>query len=155
MITFKKLKTTVNKKLRFSFSEIDVSSKSANEGFTRPSFKVELDNLKREGSLTQVERSCTVRIFYFPSTIDDNAVELLDVQEKIGDLFDLKFTVEGRHLDIVDPNFDEIDGVLQFEFDIQFFEARGNEYNTNPNHNPDLMQNLEFRKGDYSGITGD
>lgn len=155
MITFKKIKTTVNKKLRFSFSEIDVSSRLANEGFTRPSFKVELDNVKREGSLTQVERSCTVRIFYFPSTIDDSAVELLDVQEALGDLFDLKFTVEGRHLDVVEPNFDEIDGVLQFEFDIRIFEARGNEYDIKPNHNPDLMQNLEFRKGDYSGITGD
>lgn len=155
MITFKKIKTTVNKKLISNFRDIDVSSKSSNEGFERPSFKVELDNVKREGSLTQVERSCTVRIFYFPSTIDDNAAELLDVQEALGDLFDLKFTVEGRHLDVVEPNFDEIDGVLQFEFDIRIFEARGNEYDTNPNHNPELMQNLEFRKGDYSGITGD
>ena len=152
MITFKKIKTTVNKKLRSNFRDIDVSSKSANEGFERPSFKVELDNVKREGSLTQVERSCTVRIFYFPSTMD-NAAELLDVQEVLGDLFDLKFTVEGRHLDVVEPNFDEIDGVLQFEFDIVFQEGRDREY-TIPQESgtviqdPEMMQNLEFRKGD-------
>ena len=152
MITFKKLKITVNKKLKSSFSDIDVSSRSAKEGFIRPSFKVELDNVKREGSLTQVERSCTVRIFYFPSTMD-NAAELLDVQEVLGDLFDLKFTVEGRHLDVVEPNFDEIDGVLQFEFDIVFQEGRDREY-TIPQESgtviqdPEMMQNLEFRKGD-------
>ena len=64
MITFKNIKTNINKKLQSNF-DIDVSSKSANEGFERPSFKVELDNVKREDSLTQVERSCTVRIFIF------------------------------------------------------------------------------------------
>lgn len=124
MITFKQIKTTINKKLQSNFIDIDVSSKSANEGFTRPSFKLELDNVKREGYLTQVEKSCTVRIFYFPTDENDNAIELLDVQEALGNLFDLKFSVEDRHLDIVEPNFDEIDGVLQFEFDLQFFDGR-------------------------------
>ncbi len=123
MITFKKIKTNINKKLQSNF-DIDVSSKSANEGFERPSFKVELDNVKREDSLTQVERSCTVRIFYFPSTTDANAAELLDIQEALGDLFVLKLSIEGRHFDVVEPKFDEIDGVLQFEFDIAFEEGR-------------------------------
>lgn len=122
MITFKQIKTTINKKLQTNF-DMDVSSKAANEGFTRPSFKVELDNVKREGHLTQVERACTVRIFYFPKD-ENNSIELLDVQEKLGDLFDLKFSIEDRHLDINEPNFDEIDGVLQFEFDLQFFDGR-------------------------------
>jgi|GEM_PF-672894 len=124
MITFKKIKATINKKLQSNFIDIGVSSKSANEGFTRPSFKVQLDNVKREGYLTQVEKSCTVRIFYFPTDENDNAIELLDVQEALGDLFDLKFSVGDRHLDIGEPNFDEIDGVLQFEFDLQFFDGR-------------------------------
>ncbi|AJK89646.1 MULTISPECIES: phage tail terminator family protein [Lysinibacillus] len=122
MITFKQIKTTINKKLQTNF-DMDVSSKAANEGFTRPSFKVELDNVKREGHLTQVEKACTVRIFYFPKD-ENNSIELLDVQEKLGDLFDLKFSIEDRHLDINEPNFDEIDGVLQFEFDLQFFDGR-------------------------------
>ena len=150
MITLKKIKTTLNKKLISNFSDIDVSSKSANEGFERPSFKVELDNVKREGSLTQVEKSCTVRIFYFPSKDDDNAAEMLDIREELGDLFDLKFTVEGRHLDIVDSNFDEIDGVLQFEFDIAFEEGRNREYTVPQEQgviieDPELMQELEMK----------
>lgn len=123
MITFKQIQITINEKLQSNFS-IDVISKSAKEGFTRPCFKLELDNVKREGYLTQVEKSCTVRIFYFPADENDNAIELLDVQEKLGDLFDLKFSIEDRHLDINEPNFDEIDGVLQFEFDLQFFDGR-------------------------------
>ncbi|WP_342504204.1 DUF6838 family protein [Lysinibacillus sp. FSL L8-0126] len=122
MITFKQIQTTINEKLQSNFS-IDVISKSANEGFTRPSFKVELDNVKRVGHLTQVEKACTVRIFYFPAD-ENNSIELLDVQETLGNLFDLKFTIEDRHLDINEPNFDEIDGVLQFEFDLQFFDGR-------------------------------
>lgn len=125
MITFENIRTTVTKNLKANFNGLKVLSESVKDGFKRPSFKVELDNVKREGYLTQVEKSCTVRIFYFPSTMDDNAIELLDVQEALGNLFDLKFSVEERHLDIVEPNFDEIDGVLQFEFDLQFFDGRG------------------------------
>ncbi|OXS67519.1 hypothetical protein B1B04_22265 [Lysinibacillus sp. KCTC 33748] len=124
MITFENIRTTVTRNLKTNFNGLKVSSKSVNKGFTRPSFKVELDNVKREGYLTQVEKSCTVRIFYFPADENDSTIELLDVQEKIGDLFDLKFSVEGRHLDIVEPYFDEIDGVLQFEFDLLFFDGR-------------------------------
>lgn len=124
MITFENIRATVTRNLKANFEGIKVSSKSVKDGFTRPSFKLELDNVKREGYLTQVEKSCTVRIFYFPSTIEDNAIELLDVQETIGNLFDLKFSVGDRHLDIGEPNFDEIDGVLQFEFDLQFFDGR-------------------------------
>ncbi|WP_249646274.1 DUF6838 family protein, partial [Lysinibacillus sp. D3C2_S12] len=73
----------------------------------------ELDNVKHEDSLTQVERSCTVLIFYFPSTTDANAAELLDIQEALGDLFVLKLSIEGRHFDVVEPKFDEVGGVLQ------------------------------------------
>ena len=124
MITFKQIKAAINEKLQSNFIDIDVSSKSANKGFTRPSFKVELDNVKREGYLTQVEKSCTVRIFYFPTDKNDNAIELLDAQEALGNIFDLKFSVDDRHLNIAEPNFDEIDGVLQFEFDLQFFDGR-------------------------------
>lgn len=150
MITFKQIRTTVTRRLKATFEGIDVSAKSANEGFKRPSFKVELDNVKREGSLTQVVKSCTVRIFYFPTDVDDNAAELLDVQEELGDAFDLKFTVEGRYLDVVEPNFDEIDGVLQFEFDIAFEEGRDREYTVPKEpgeaiHDPDLMQELEIK----------
>ncbi|KOS61722.1 hypothetical protein FJQ98_02960 [Lysinibacillus agricola] len=157
MITFKQIKTTINKKLLSNF-DIDVSSKSANEGFTRPSFKVELDNVRREGYLTQVEKSCTVRIFYFPADEIDNSVELLDVQEKLGDLFDLKFTVEDRHLGINEPNFDEIDGVLQFEFDLQFFDGRESGINIEDEinngkdwyekHPIELMGELDDEEGD-------
>lgn len=123
MITFEKIRATVTRYLKANFNGIQVSSKSVKDGFARPSFKVELDNVKREGHLTQVERACTVRIFYFPKD-ENNSIELLDVQEKLGDLFDLKFSIEDRHLDINEPNFDEIDGVLQFEFDLQFFDGR-------------------------------
>lgn len=124
MITFENIRATVTKNLDDNFNGLKVYRKSVKKGFTQPYFKVELDNVRREGYLTQVEKSCTVRIFYFPANENDSTIELLDVQEKIGDLFDMKFTVEGRHLDIVEPNFDEIDGVLQFEFDLQFFDGR-------------------------------
>ena len=124
MITFEKIRATVTRYLKANFNGIQVSSKSVKDGFARPSFKVELDNVKRVAHLTQVERACTVRIFYFPKDENDYSIELLDVQEKLGDLFDLKFSIEERHLDINEPNFDELDGVLQFEFDLQFFDGR-------------------------------
>lgn len=143
MITFENIRATVTKNLKANFNGLKVSSKSVSKGFTRPSFKVELDNVKREGYLTQVEKSCTVRIFYFPTTENENAIELLDVQEALGNVFDLKFSVDDRHLDIVEPNFDEIDGVLQFEFDISFEDKR--EIGYGEIDNPGLMQELELK----------
>ncbi|WP_416141137.1 DUF6838 family protein [Lysinibacillus capsici] len=160
MITFENIRAIVTKNLKANFEGIKVSSKSVKDGFTRPSFKVELDNVKREGYLTQVEKSCTVRIFYFPVDENDNVIELLDVQEALGNLFDLKFSVDDRHLDIVEPNFDEIDGVLQFEFDLQFFDGRepGSGINIEDafkngkdfyeKHPIELMGELDYEEGD-------
>ncbi|MEH6940779.1 phage tail terminator family protein [Bacillus sp. JJ722] len=154
MITYKDIKNAINTLLIKEF-KIKINSNDVKKGFARPSFFVSFDNMGRDGDTSQVHKSLTIRINYFPSDRDENSIELMDVNEQLGNLFDLKLPVLDRFFNIDEPKADVIDGVLEFSFDIEFFDARENEYGTDPNHKPELMQNLEFRKGDLSGITGD
>lgn len=142
MISDKKIKLAVNNLLNANFPA-KVTSKDVKEGFKRPSFFVEFHNEKRSGSLSQIEKSKTIRIYYFPSENNDTSIELLDVKEQLGEVFDLKLPVENRYLDIVEANSDITDGVLQFEFDIDFEYGRESEFGET-NHNPELMKDLDI-----------
>ncbi|MBM7607573.1 hypothetical protein JOD29_000817 [Lysinibacillus composti] len=123
MITYKKIKTAVNRKLKETFG-LEINSKDISEGFKRPSFFIEFDEVKRDGSVSQVEKSMIIRIYYFPKTIKESSIEILEIQEQLGDVFDMKLIVEDRQLNITEPNFNVTDGVLQFEFDIAFEDGR-------------------------------
>lgn len=123
MITSADIKKAIINKLKTTFG-YKVNSKMIQKGFERPSFFVEFDNEKRFGYLSQVENSKTVRIYYFPTDAKDVEFELLEMKDRLGDTFDLKITVKDRHLDIMEVTSTDTDDVLQFEFDIHFFDGR-------------------------------
>lgn len=123
MITFKKIKIAVNNALKRNFS-IKVNSNDVKEGFDRPSFFVEFDDVSRVGLESQVEKSLTVRIYYFPSSEEEASVEILDMQEELGNVFDTHLAVEDRLLHINEPTSTVSDGVLQFEFELSFEDGR-------------------------------
>ena len=65
-----------------------VEALSVDEGITRPSFFISLDNIKARDFMREaLDREITVRIYYFPSTIDNNKIELLNMQDKLSELF--------------------------------------------------------------------
>lgn len=144
MITYKDIKIAVNGLLSRQF-EVDINSNNVKEGFLRPSFFVFLDNQNRSSNVDQVEKSLTIRIHYFPADRYDYSMELLDVQERLGDLFDLKLPVKDRKFNIIEADSTETDGVLVFSFEIEFSEGREIEYGANPN--TELMQKLDIKKG--------
>lgn len=142
MITWKKIKIAINNRLKQKFN-IPINSNDISEGFDKPSFFVEFDEMRQEGLLTQIEKSAIVRIYYFPKSEDSASIEILDMMEQLGNAFDMKLPVEDRLLNIIEPRFIESDKVLQFEFDISFEDARENEYGTE-NHNTEVMQELDM-----------
>lgn len=73
---------------------------------------------------SQVEKSLTVRIYYFPSSEEEASVEILDMQEELGNVFDTHLAVEDRLLHINEPTSTVSDGVLQFEFELSFEDGR-------------------------------
>lgn len=123
MITYKQIKKSINEKLKAKFN-IEINSRDIREGFIRPSFFVDFENINKNALESQIERSFTVRIYFFPTDRNAPSMEILDVLEQLEEIFDLKLQVGDRHLNIFETNSETTDGVLQFEFDIHFEDGR-------------------------------
>lgn len=151
MITYKDIKKSINTMLINRFNKT-INANDVKEGFDRPSFFVDFDNVNPGKSLTQIEKSFTTRIYYFPESISNNSMELLEVMEDLEMLFDLKLPVKDRLFNITDVNSGITDGVLQFAFDIYFEEGRevvmeDTDYtNLDRENDIELMQTLDLKK---------
>lgn len=138
MITYKDIKMAVNRKLKTL--GIEINSKDVTEGFIRPSFFVEFLNSIRSSDENQVYKSLSVQIYYFPTDRYEYSIEVLDVQEQLENLFDLKLQVLDRFLNIHEVNSTVTDGVLNISFDIEFYD--GKEYLEGP-----IMEELVYEEG--------
>lgn len=123
MITYKQIKKAINDKLTARF-EIEINSRDIKEGFSRPSFFVDFENISKTGLESQIERSFTVRIYFFPKDKNSPSMEILEILEGLEEIFDLKLRVEDRHFNIFETKGETTDGVLQFEFDINYEDGR-------------------------------
>lgn len=142
MITFKDIRFAINQQLKKT--GIEIMSRDVKEGFNRPSFFVQLNNAVRSADEHQVHKSMTVQIYFFPSDEFEYSIEALDMQETLGDLFDLKLEVKDRLFNIDEFNTFLNDGVLNCSFDLEFQEGRGrSKYEQYPS---ELMGELEFKK---------
>lgn len=139
MITYKDIKIAVNALLTKELG-IEINSNDVKEGFTRPSFFVSFDNQNRSSTVSQIEKSLTIRINYFPSNRYEYSIELMDIQERLENLFDLKLAVKDRFFNIIEATSTETDGVLDFSFDIEFSDAREVTYDEQPS---EMMQTLQ------------
>ncbi|NBI30716.1 phage tail terminator family protein [Chengkuizengella marina] len=119
--------------------EYDINSKDVKEGFSRPSFFVSFDNVSRSSSEYYRERALTVRIYFFPKSRYEYSLEILDVQERLENLFDLKLNVVDRKLNIHEVRSEVTDGVLSFHFDLQYLESKEVEES-------EMMQELEYNE---------
>lgn len=122
MITLKDIRIAVNKQL--NKTGIEINSRDVEEGFKRPSFFVQFNNVGRHGTETQIERMLSVNVYYFPSDRYEYAIEVLEMEETLGDLFDLKLPVRDRLLNVDEFNTFLNDGVLNCSFDIEFYDGR-------------------------------
>ena len=122
MISFYDVQATVTDQLRTT--KIPVTQTDVQEGFDRPSFFVQLDNPTSTGYVTQIHKSMTVRIYYFPENKHIYTSEILKMQETLTNLFDMKLSVKDRLFNIDNLSFAVTDGVLECSFGIAFFDGR-------------------------------
>lgn len=159
MITYKDIKKAVNGLLKNKFN-IEINSNDVKEGFNRPSFFVAFDDANRSSTPEQVEKSLTIRIHYFPTDRYNYSIEVLDIQEQLENLFDLKLGVLDRKFNIHEASTLVTDGVLEFSFDIYFFDVKDIPTDVivdeigkpipDSSGNPipvELMQTLDIKKG--------
>jgi len=141
MIGYKDIRFAINKQL--SKTGVEINSRDVSEGFVRPSFFVQLDNNIRSSTENQVHRSMMVHIYYFPSDRYEYAIEVLEMQEALEELFDQKLPVKDRLLNINEVTTFLNDGVLNCTFDLEFYYAIEHSKQIPA---AELMEELHFEK---------
>ena len=126
MVKFEEILGSIVTRLRDTIPGIKVQSQNIEEGFSRPSFFVELDNIKINDFMKKLqERKMTVRIVYFPTDKKKNQLELLRMMDSLNVCF-----VENNKIDIGDYTTTEVSGVdiektddvLHYDFEINLSE---------------------------------
>lgn len=147
MITYKDIRIAINRQL--AKTGIEITSRDVTEGFERPSFFVQLNNNERSGDESQVHKSMTVQIYYFPSDRYEYFIEVLDMQEELENLFDLKLAVKDRFFNVDELLMDVIDGVLNCSFDLEFYDGRKFTYHVSgEEQHSEKMEELDFEKAE-------
>lgn len=141
MITLKDIRIAVNRQLKKT--GIEINSRDVEEGFNRPSFFVQFNNVNRSGTETQIERMLSVNIYYFPSDRYEYAIEVLEIQDTLENLFDLKLRVKDRHLNVDDFQSFVNDGVLNASFDMEFFDGRKKMWQTEEDEEHERLHPIE------------
>lgn len=114
------IKKAINDRLKSQFS-IEIQSKDVREGFNRPSFFVEFDDMTRTKYESHEQKSLTVRIYFFPTSSTHYSIELMEVQERLEDVFGLKLKVKDRLININSTESLIVDGILEFSFQLDFY----------------------------------
>lgn len=126
MVTIKDVMKAINKLLETNFT-VKIASKNIREKIIRPSFYVDLE----QNDSIQLNSICkqnnlTIRIYYFPTDPNNNRIELLDVQEKLNNLFLKGLSVtEDFYIYLVTDNpleFVVVDGVLQLKLELYYLQ---------------------------------
>lgn len=126
MIKFEDILSAVITKLKTGIPGIKVKSQDIEEGFKRPSFFVELDNIKIDDFMRSFqERKLTVRISYFPTDKNKNQLELLKMRDSLNETFikeNLIYITEDMVVEVEKVNIVVVDKILHFDFKIYLSE---------------------------------
>ena len=142
MVKLSEILKAVNSKLNEACPNVTINSKDLSEGFSRPSFRTELDGLKTSAFMTTFkERHFTIRIYFFNSVIGKGREERLKVSEAIENAFLGSLKINDIFIIPVDEiTFEETDdGVLIASFDSLTMEQINNDIDDY------LLEELEYR----------
>lgn len=125
MITLVDVKKAVNLKLKSHFGDtVPVIAQDVKKGFVRPSFTTEISEPKIETLESQIETSCTVKIYYFLDLKNlKKSISILDMKWQLPVLFGNTLNVADRAFNIIEPSANDVDDILVFEFDLLFYQG--------------------------------
>lgn len=123
MITIIDIKKALNKEIEKNF-DVKVLANSVKDNFKTPAFftKVEPLAYDYETRFRQAE-VYRLEIHYFPERFN-NEFELMTVQSKLRQIFDRKFDVKERKLNILEIEESIHQGTLFFRFKLEFQQYR-------------------------------
>lgn len=145
MITPSTIRIAVVNKLRAVFPTIPVISQDVEKGFVQPSFTVRFEDYQPEQIQESLEQTMNIRIFYFPNFDDpDMSVDVMDKTFEIPRAFGSKLYVEDRALNVNEPDVIEIDGILEYSFNL-LFEQYDAENDAEARSDAEIMQDLHIQ----------
>lgn len=122
MIKYSDIHRAIVREIKSKYGNITFST-DVEEGITRPSFFVELDNITTNDFMREaMDHEVTCRIYYFSKTINDNRIELYNIQDGLNELFQGQvLEVDGGlNIEIDTLEFSIVDKVLHCYFDLLF-----------------------------------
>lgn len=126
MQTLRDTLAVIVSKVREQFTDCSVSSQDITEGFERKTIYIYFDNVRQNDYMKKfTEKKITIVMIYFPQEERKNTAELLEVQDKLSNLFSQNDTVElkeGVYAYIQDIHSFRHEGTLQFECQAYIFE---------------------------------
>ena len=135
-MNLKNIKVAINTLIENNFIA-EVIAYRVEEDIPRPSFKVFFSDLKSEPGMNgTTDKSVITRIYYYPKDPDDCDIELLEIREKLSDLFSRYTQIGDEVLKFIDYEDDSTNDLLQASFEI--------EYSTQISEDPDypVMDNI-------------
>ena len=126
MQTLRDTLAVIVSKVREQFADCSVSSQDITEGFERKTIYIYFDNVRQNDFMKKfTEKKITIVMIYFPQEERRNTAELLEVQDKLSNLFSQNDTIElkeGVYAYIQDIHSFRHEGTLQFECQAYIFE---------------------------------
>lgn len=124
MIKLSEILKAINSKLAEAFPDIKIDSKDLSEKFNRPSFRTELTSIKTENFMNfYKEREIVARIYYFPSDLNKNRIECLEIIEQLESLFKPYLKIKDRFVvHILEMEFEEVDKTIIANFNLSNME---------------------------------
>lgn len=126
MLTLFDTLAVIVSKVESVLTNCSVSSRDIAEGFERNTMYIYFDGIRQNDYMKKfVEKKIKIVMIYFPSNERKNSTELLEVQDKIMNLFTTTEVIKLK--DGVFANIDDIysfrhEGTMQFECDAYIFE---------------------------------
>lgn len=129
MVTLKDVMKSINVKLKKNLPTIPIQSTDIKEGFSRPCLYVSFDDVSTTPLNSQnISREIDTKIYFFPTDIKKNKLEILEVQDIIEKKFLGRFQItEGFNTMIEEIQSEVTDGVLICEFKISYIEEKRDE----------------------------
>lgn len=122
MIKYSDIHKAIVRDIKTKYGDITFST-DIEEGITRPSFFIELDNAVTNDFMREaMDSEVTCRIYYFSTTIVNNRIEIYQVMDNLNELFQgtLLEVNEELKIEIETIDFSVVDKVLHCYFDLLF-----------------------------------
>lgn len=122
MITLVDIKKSINQVLKTNFPDIKIYSSEVTEGFKRPCFFTSIIPILFNYDTTNYSSNrLMVVINYFSE--NETELENLRMADALKNAHGMTLKVKDRYITLREIKTDITDGVLQFKFDLNFFDG--------------------------------